>query len=96
MGELEKRKNPRYQLRSAAGLYWILDMEQEGVPYRKPLPINEIGAGIWKMMEQGMEQTEIADAMCREYKVERETVLQDIVQFRKSLREYGICCIDER
>ena len=35
-----------YQLRYAAGIYWLLDMSQPGYPYRKPLPLNEMGAAI--------------------------------------------------
>ena len=45
-----------YQLRYAAGIYWLLDMSQPGYPYRKPLPLNEMGASIWRMMEKGWGQ----------------------------------------
>ena len=33
----------RYQLRQAAGAYWLLDMEQ-GEQYKKPFMLNECGA----------------------------------------------------
>ena len=33
----------RYQLRCAAGKYWLLDMEQDGETYRPPLMLNERG-----------------------------------------------------
>lgn len=33
----------RYQLRCAAGKYWLLDMEQDGETYRPPLMLNESG-----------------------------------------------------
>ncbi len=86
---VEKNRTSDYQLRFAAGGYWILDMGQEGVPYKKPLSVNEIGADIWKMMEQGMERDEIADRLCREYGAEREIVMEDIEHFQKKLREFG-------
>ncbi len=79
-----------YQLRYAAGEYWILDMEQEGVPYKKPLSVNAVGAEIWQMMEAGMGEREIADCLCREYQVERNMVLGDMEQFRERLREFGV------
>lgn len=89
-GQFHGRCLERYALRQAAGLYWLLDMEQEGMPYKSPLPLNEMGAAIFQMMEQGMEQGEIADAISREYQVEQETALQDIIQFKKQLQEQGI------
>lgn len=87
MGE---KKKPRYQLRYAAGLYWILDMWQEGVPYRKPLAVNEIGADIWRLLEQGKTNEEIAEELSRKYQAEREELEQDIVQFQKQLQQCGI------
>ena len=38
----------RYQLRCAAGKYWLLDMEQDGETYRPPLMLNESGAYIFR------------------------------------------------
>lgn len=80
----------RYQLRHAAGMYWLLDTWQEGVPYKKPLTMNEIGADIWKMMVQGFDKEQVVKALCREYQVAQETVLQDVEQFQTQLLEYGI------
>lgn len=41
-----------YQLRHAAGRYWLLDMQQEGLDYRKPVVLNECAAFIWKRNDQ--------------------------------------------
>ena len=90
MTKVDESRKSRYQLRYAAGEYWILDMEQEGVPYKNPLSVNEIGAAIWKMMEQGMGQEEIANSLCLEYSAEREIVLEDIGKFQKMLQEFGL------
>jgi hypothetical protein len=87
---LGDNRSSGYQLRSAAGMYWILDMEQEGVPYKKPLSLNEVGAGIYKMMEQGMEPIQIAEQLCSQYQVPRDMVLEDIEKFREQLRQFGI------
>lgn len=80
----------RYMLRQAAGLYWLLDMEQDGLSYQSPLPLNETGAFIFQMMGQGMEKEQIADAVSREYQVEKETAMQDIMQFENQLQKQGI------
>lgn len=80
----EEIKN-KYQLRYAAGIYWLLDMEQAGVPYKKPLPLNETGAGVYKMLEAGMDKDEIAEKMSRQYDVPIEEMKQDIQFFFKQL-----------
>lgn len=80
----------RYQLRHAAGMYWLLDTRQEGMPYKKPLSMNEIGADIWKMMVKGLNKEQIVKTLCREYQVAQETVLQDVEQFQAQLLKYGI------
>lgn len=80
-----------YILRRAAGLYWLIDIGQAGVPYKKPLPMNEVGARIFMLREKGMNREEIADSISSEYNVDHETVLGDIKEFEKQLKAYEIC-----
>ena len=80
----------RYQLRYAAGIYWLLDMEQPGVPYQKPLPMNETGAEIWHMLGQGMSVEDMAKTMSQQHGVSEEDVRQDIQQFLQQLQQYHI------
>lgn len=79
----------RYQLRYAAGMYWLLNMEQEGVPFQRPLSMNQVGADIWLMLRDGQEK-EVVPTLCREYRVDAEEAARDVEEFRKSLREQGI------
>lgn len=80
----------RYHLRYAAGQYWLLDTWQKGVPYKRPLTMNEVGADIWRMIEQGCSRVQIVDVLSREYQISREVVEQDLVQFQAQLAEFGI------
>ncbi len=80
----------KYQLRYAAGKYWLLDMSQAGMPYRRPLVLNEVGARIWEMSESGLDREEIVRALCGEYGTGREMVEPDVEQFFLQLSEYGI------
>ena len=80
----------RHQLRYAAGLYWLLDTEQPGVPYKKPLSMNEVGADIFRMMVNGMDREQIVETLCREYQMPRSVILPDVEQFHAQLAEYGI------
>lgn len=90
MTKLQEHSLPRYQLRQAAGSYWILDMWQEGLYYKKPLAINEVGADIWKMLEQQKTNEDIASFLCGKYHAAPEEIMADIVQFREKLLGYGI------
>lgn len=81
----DKKWQNRYCLRYAGGIYWLLDCAQEGVPYREPVPMNEVGAAIWRMMEQGRSETEIAERISAEYGTDCDEVLQDVRQFRNQL-----------
>lgn len=83
-------KNERYQLRHAAGMYWLLDMQQPGVPYKKPIAINEMGAQIWKLMQEEKEDEAIAKTLSASYGVSQEVILEDVKGFRKQLKDAGI------
>ena len=88
-GNMDNDKS-NYILRRAAGLYWLLDAGQEGVPYKKPLPMNEVGARIFSLKKEGADREEIADTVSSEYDVGRETALLDTAEFEKQLERYGI------
>lgn len=48
MEQDKKSGNNGYELRKAAGLYWLLDLRQDGEHYKPPLAMNEMGAEIFK------------------------------------------------
>lgn len=74
-----------YQLRKAAGRYWLLDMGQPGFPYRKPVVLNEGGAFIWQGYAGGMSAEEIAGEMSSRYKIPFKEARHDVTQFLDSL-----------
>lgn len=78
----------RYQLRYAAGLYWLLDTEQPGVPYKRPLSMNEVGADIYQMMTKGLNRKQIVETLCEEYQMPESVILPDVEQFQAQLEEY--------
>ncbi len=80
----------RYQLRYAAGQYWLLDMEQAGVSYKRPMSMNAVGAEIWKMLKKGWSIEQISEVFIKEYQVDKEDIREDIIQFQKQLTAYGV------
>ncbi len=75
----------RYNLRYAGGIYWLLDCAQEGVPYKEPIPMNEVGARIWNLMTEGKTEAEIVACICAEYEADGDMVRQDVAQFVEQL-----------
>lgn len=80
----------RYQLRHAAGKYWLLDMQQDGLEYRKPVMLNECAAFIWKRSNRGDTREQIAEELQREYGISIEQAREDAEQFIRRLREQGL------
>lgn len=78
------------QLRYAAGLYWLLQMDQSGKEDVHPIPMNEGGASIWKMYQQGNTKEQIALQLCEQYGIGQEEAAADIMGFFEELKKQGI------
>ncbi len=89
------RGKERYQLRKAAGLYWLLDMEQGGAEKREPVVLNESGAYIWEQYRRLGSETSVAEALSREFGISVQEGLTDIRQFFQQLKEQGLILQEE-
>ncbi len=77
-----------YQLRYAAGMYWLLNVRRRGLDYVRPLCLNECGAYLWKMLCEGIGKNEIEDRFCKEFGIEREEAQKDVEDFLEQLNNY--------
>lgn len=75
----------RYQVRKAAGQYWLLDMEQTGVDRLKYVMLNESGAYIWELYERLQSEEGVAEELHREFGISVEEALADVRQFLKQI-----------
>lgn len=78
-----------YQLRYAAGSYWLINTKQCGFRYIKPLCLNECGAYIWQMLCKGFDENKIADEFCQKFGIGQEEALKDAKDFIEQLNK---CC----
>ncbi len=85
----------RYQLRYAAGQYWLLSMEQKGIPYQPPVVLNAIGAWIWDKTQKGQGMEAIARGLAAEYEIPEKEALTDVKQFYGQLGAQGIAVEDK-
>lgn len=79
-----------YQLRQAAGAYWLIRMDQSRFAYERPIMLNEVGALIWQQYIQDRTEKEIAASLQQSYGIDAEEAYQDVQQFIGQLKEQGI------
>lgn len=79
-----------YSLRKAAGIYWLLDMNQIGISYKRPLSINEVGAQIWDLLEKEYTLSAICREIAAGYDAEEEEIQKDVLEFVNQLKAYGV------
>ena len=82
----DNKNGRRYQLRYAAGLYWLLDMEQSDTSYVNPLPLNDGGAEIWQMLASGMSEDEVCEQLCEKFGLTPEQTRKDVHDFVEQLQ----------
>ncbi len=80
----------RWQLRYAAGSYWLLDMKRGNENRRPPLSLNQAGAELWRLLQQGTEEEAAAELLCLQYRIDRESALEDVRGFLAGLKSQGI------
>ena len=76
----------KYSLRKAAGSYWLLDTKQAGLDYVPPIQINESGAYIWSLLEDGENVDELAVDMGQKYDIPLQEAKADIIAFMRSIQ----------
>lgn len=83
-------KEGRYQLREALGMYWLLDMEADGLHAKTPPCFNEMGKYIWQGLADGKQPRAIAEEMSRLCDVSVEDAERDTREFLQALEQAGI------
>ena len=84
----DTKQMDRFQLRYAAGSYWLLRKSEED-RYVPPLKMNGLGAQIYEYVCQGMGEEEIVTALQAEYEIDRNQIRGDVSAFLKQLKTYG-------
>ena len=80
----------KYQLRHAAGSYWLLDMEQKDGTYRAPVAVNETGAMILEHFFRTKDPSEVAGVLRDVYEIDFKEALSDVNSFLSQLRRQGV------
>ena len=85
--EMAMQKKNEYQLRKAAGAYWLLHMTQKGMPFEKPQMLNACGALIFRQYADGKSTAEIARVVQQAYGIPEDVARIDTEAFIAQLEE---------
>ncbi len=77
-----------YLLREIAGEYMLVPVGDSS--FNSMVNFNETGAFVWKKLEQGLDEDEIANALTVEYNVAYNQALEDVKQLIAYLKEKNV------
>lgn len=84
------RIEKEFILREIAGDYVIVPTGKTALEFNGLITVNELGAFIWKKMQQEITKEKLVSDILNEYEVEEETARNDLEEFLHRLAECGI------
>ncbi len=79
-----------FLLREVAGNYIVIAAGDEGLNFNNIITVNELGAIIWKGIEDEKTKEQIVDEILLEYDIDKETAAGDFDDFVKQLTDAGV------
>lgn len=86
----EWRLRGDYQIRYAAGVDWLPDMNQNDIKYVKPMMLNEAGAYLYHLILENIDLKQVKENFMCKYEVELEQADRDIEACYLLLEQYGV------
>ncbi len=83
------RLNPKFVLRTVADETLLISVQDISAP-KQLLMLNELGADIYALLQQGRSIPEIHSILLSQYEVEPDTLKADIDDFLSALASYGV------
>ena len=78
-----------FVLRRVMGNYVVVAVGEASRSFRGMIKLNDTAAAVWKGIEKGLSASEICDAICEEYDVERSVALADVEKVVFELTKNG-------
>ena len=83
-----------YVLRQVADTWVVLPLGDAAVDFSGMLTLNESGAMLWRVLEQGADRENLTAALLDEYEVSSQQAMADVDAFLNKLLQAG--CLEER
>lgn len=81
--------NENYLLRTVAGQNLVVPVGA-GMNFNAAISLNETGAFLWRLLENGATEDSLTQAVLAEYTVSAEVAKADVTAFLNKLRDNGI------
>ena len=78
-----------YVLRQVAGTWVVLPLGEAAVNFSGMLKLNDSGAMLWKVLEQGGDKNALVEALTGEYNVSHRQAEADVDEFLTKLIQSG-------
>ena len=79
-----------FVIREIAGDYIIVPTGSTALQFNGLITVNEVGAFLWKFLQQETTEEALVQSVVSEYEVEEETARQDIEEFLQQLKDNHI------
>lgn len=77
-------------MHEVGGEYIVVAVGRAGAEFNGVIKLNSTCAEIWKLMEQGLDEADIAKALSERYDVDTEKALSDVRKIVSKLAESGV------
>ncbi len=81
---------PGYMLRKVVDVYVIVGIGDETYAPNQIMSLNETGAYLWRILENGAEREQLAESLAGEYDIDTKTAAADVDAFLASLRDKAL------
>ncbi|MBQ7850789.1 MAG: PqqD family protein [Clostridia bacterium] len=85
------RVNEGYKLKQIIDEYVIVATGDKAVKFSAVLVLNEVGAIVFKLLQEGKTETEIEQALMAEFSIDEATASADVERFINKLIGDGVC-----
>lgn len=84
------RIKPGYILKKVMGSYMVMNTDIDSPDINAMQTLNETGAFLWTLLEQDTTKEAMAEALIKEYEVDKATAERDIEAFVKKLENSNL------
>lgn len=86
------KKNPGFILKSVCGERFLIAQGEETIDFSSIIALNETSAYLWETIQEGedFDANTLADLLCKEYDIDRQTALNDAATLIQTMSAAGI------
>lgn len=81
-----------FVLRQVVDTWVVLPLDEQTVDFEGMLTLNDAGAMLWRLLEQGTDRDALVRTVTEEYEVDAAQAAEDVDAFVEKLRQAG--CIE--